>query len=106
LVDPRGYNLVTYTHFPHPVIEHLALPEVTLLGHSHGGFVAQRCALDHPDRVTSLILYDAPPVTGDDYFHDYWGEGPVFDVREELPAITCPCGRGQGYARYAPETRA
>ncbi|MFI2364587.1 alpha/beta fold hydrolase [Promicromonospora sp. NPDC019610] len=163
LDDPRGYNLATYTHFLHAVVEHLRLPRVMVLGHSHGGFVAQRYALDHPDRVASLVLYDTSPVTGDDfwqtavgnmerfadrhlaehpevagyvaaltgrpepsddegatevlrrisptYFHDYWGhesdfaagrdalrmyaapawgEGPAFDVREELPAITAP----------------
>ncbi|WP_036962259.1 alpha/beta fold hydrolase [Promicromonospora kroppenstedtii] len=163
LADPRGYNLGLYTHFLHAIVEHLDLPEVMVLGHSHGGFVAQRYALDHPDRVASLILYDTSPVTGevfwsaavenmeryarrhvadhpevasyvagltgetapsDDegatevlrrispaYFHDYWGheaeftagrqalrmyaapawgEGPAFDVREELHTITAP----------------
>ncbi|WP_225859371.1 alpha/beta fold hydrolase [Streptomyces albicerus] len=163
LPDPRAYNLATYTHFLHAVIEHLALPEVALLGHSHGGFVAQRYALDHPERVVSLVLYDTSPVTGEDfwsvavanmerfaqrhvvehpeaatyvaglttridqltdddatavlrsispaYFFDYWGreeefgparaalrmyaapsrgEGPPFDVREELPDVTSP----------------
>ena len=163
LNDPRDYNLPTYTHFLHAVIEHLASPNVVLLGHSHGGFVAQRYTLDYPDRVASLILYDTSPVTGEDfwsaavtnmerfardhaaehpevttyvaglttrldrdddegatavlrtitpaYIHDYWGreadfiagreslhmyaapawgEGPAFDVRRELPAITAP----------------
>ncbi len=68
LPDPRAYNLATYTHFLHAVIEHLALPEVALLGHSHGGFVAQRYALDHPERVGSLVLYDTSPVTGEDFW--------------------------------------
>lgn len=163
LADPRGYDLGLYTHFLHAVIEHLDLPGVMVLGHSHGGFVAQRYALDHPDRVASLILYDTSPVTGDvfwsdavanmerfaqrhvadhpevagyvaaltgrtapdddagatevlrrimpAYVHDYWGrepafadgrqalhmysapawgEGPAFDVRAELPAVTAP----------------
>lgn len=163
LADPRGYNLDLYTQFLHAIVEHLDLPEVMVLGHSHGGFVAQRYALDHPDRVASLVLYDTSPVTGevfwsaavenmeqyarrhvadhpevatyvagltgqtapsDDegatevlrrispaYFHDYWGheadfaagrqalrmyaapawgEGPAFDVREELPALSMP----------------
>jgi proline iminopeptidase len=62
LSDPRDYNPSTYTHFLHAVIEHLALPQIMVLGHSHGGFVAQRYALDHPDRVASLILYDTSPV--------------------------------------------
>lgn len=68
LPDAREYNLATYTRFLHAVIEHLALPEVALLGHSHGGFVAQRYALDHPEHVASLILYDTSPVTGDDFW--------------------------------------
>jgi proline iminopeptidase len=163
LPDPRAYNLATYTHFLHAVIEHLAVPAVALLGHSHGGFVAQRYALDHPERVASLVLYDTSPVTDgnfwsaaaadmelfvqrhvaehpevasyptqlrtsfaqltdDDasavlrsflpaYFFDYWGreaefgparqalrayaapargEGPPFDVRDELSALEVP----------------
>lgn len=163
LPDPRAYNLATYTHFLHAVVEHIELPGIALLGHSHGGFVAQRYALDHPERVASLILYDTSPVTGGDfwsaavtgmerfaqhhvaehpevatyvaglttpldrltdvgatavlrsiapaYFFDYWGreeefgparealrmyaapsqgEGPPFDVREQLSGVSAP----------------
>src|SRR3954470_9826385 len=49
LADPRDYRLDTYAGFVHGVVEHLGLPKVFLLGHSHGGFVAQRYALDHAD---------------------------------------------------------
>ncbi|MFD9287562.1 alpha/beta fold hydrolase [Streptomyces sp. NPDC060030] len=163
LPDPREYTLGTYTYFLHALISHLGRPGVALLGHSHGGFIAQEYALQHPEQVTSLILYDTSPVTGKDfwasavaemedfaqrhvvehpevsdyvaslstplgdlddeaatavtrqimpaYFFDYWGreaefaagrdslrmyaapnrgEGPPFDVREQLPAITAP----------------
>lgn len=163
LADPAGYDLALYTRFLHAVVEDLGLPEVIVLGHSHGGFVAQRYALDHPDRVAALVLYDTSPVTGDAfwsaavagmerfaerhaadhpevaryvagltgrsapdddegatevlrlitpaYFHDYWGheavfaagrqalrmsaapawgEGPAFDVRDDLPRVTAP----------------
>ena len=68
LPDAREYNLATYVHFLNAVIEHLALPEVVLLGHSHGGFVAQRYALDRPERVASLILYDTSPVTDEGFW--------------------------------------
>ncbi|MEU3188615.1 alpha/beta hydrolase [Streptomyces sp. NPDC006923] len=68
LADPRDYNMATYTHFLHALVERLAQPRVSLLGHSHGGFVVQQYALDHPDRVASLILYDTSPVTDESFW--------------------------------------
>ncbi|WP_328885781.1 alpha/beta fold hydrolase [Streptomyces sp. NBC_00316] len=41
LTAPHDYTLATYTHFLHAVIDHLALPKITLIGHSHGGCVAR-----------------------------------------------------------------
>ncbi|ROQ60135.1 proline iminopeptidase [Streptomyces sp. 840.1] len=70
LADARQYNIATYTHFLHTVVERLSLTSFTLLGHSHGGFVAQRYALDHPERLASLILYDSSPRTGE----SFWAE--------------------------------
>ncbi|WP_369226941.1 alpha/beta fold hydrolase [Streptomyces sp. R39] len=68
LPDPRDYTVATYTHFLHSVVEHLGLPQVTLLGHSHGGFVAQQYALDHPGRLAALVLYDTSPVADDQFW--------------------------------------
>ncbi|WP_232249396.1 MULTISPECIES: alpha/beta fold hydrolase [unclassified Streptomyces] len=58
LPDPRDYTVATYAHFLHAVVQHLNVPRFALLGHSHGGFVAQRYVLDHPAQVTALVLYD------------------------------------------------
>ncbi|WP_454315294.1 alpha/beta fold hydrolase [Streptomyces phaeoluteigriseus] len=68
LPDPRDYTVATYTHFLHSVIEHLDVPRVTLLGHSHGGFVAQQYAIDHAARLTGLILYDTSPVADEEFW--------------------------------------
>ncbi|MEE6263268.1 alpha/beta hydrolase [Plantactinospora sonchi] len=68
LADPREYRLETYARFVHGVVEELGTPKVYLLGHSHGGFVVQRYALAHPDRVAGLVLYDTSPVTGPDFW--------------------------------------
>ncbi|MBE1490673.1 alpha/beta fold hydrolase [Plantactinospora soyae] len=70
LADRREYRLGTYVDFLHAVVRALGLPQVHLLGHSHGGFVVQRYALTYPDRVAGLVLYDTSPVTG----ADFWAE--------------------------------
>ncbi|MEU4397710.1 alpha/beta fold hydrolase [Micromonospora orduensis] len=64
------YRLDTYVRFLDAVVDHLGEPRVYLLGHSHGGFVVQRYALAHPDRVAGLALYDTSPVTG----AEFWAE--------------------------------
>jgi proline iminopeptidase len=69
LARPQDYRVDTYARFLHGVIEHLGAPRVFLLGHSHGGFVAQRYALTHPDRLAGLILFDTSPVTGEEFWN-------------------------------------
>lgn len=64
---PHGYTRARYSRFLSALIEHLGVPEVFLLGHSHGGFVAQYHALHHPDRIAGVILYDSAPVTGPEH---------------------------------------
>ncbi|GAA3467414.1 alpha/beta fold hydrolase [Nonomuraea roseola] len=68
LPRPHDYRIDVYAGFLHGVIEHLAAPSVYLLGHSHGGFVAQRYALSHPSRLAGLILFDTSPVTGEEFW--------------------------------------
>ncbi len=60
----------TYVDFVHALVEHLGVPQVHLLGHSHGGFVAIRYAVRHPDRVAGLLLYSTSPETTDAFWHD------------------------------------
>lgn len=40
------------------LLDCMELPSIDLLGHSFGGMIAMRAALDHPDRIRSLILMD------------------------------------------------
>ncbi|MFD7284643.1 alpha/beta fold hydrolase [Streptomyces sp. NPDC059863] len=64
---PHGYTRPRYSRFLGALIEHLGVPEVRLLGHSHGGFVAQYHALRHPERIAGVILYDSAPLTGPEH---------------------------------------
>jgi proline-specific peptidase len=61
---PDGYSLDRYVSFVDALLDHLDVPQVHLLGHSHGGFVAQRYAITHPDRLAGLVLYDTAPAAG------------------------------------------
>ncbi|AII51585.1 alpha/beta fold hydrolase [Hymenobacter sp. APR13] len=48
------------------LFDHLGLgPDTTLMGHSMGGKVAMRFALDHPDRLARLIVVDIAPRLSD-----------------------------------------
>ena len=70
---PHGYTVDTYTSFMRGVIDHLAVPEAYILGHSFGGLIAASFALAEPERVSGLILY-ASEVTN----------GPEFDYEADL----------------------
>lgn len=70
LEDPSGYTLDRYVRQVDSLLEHLRLEKIYMLGHSYGGFVAQRYALHHPDRLAGLILYDTSPTTTEDFSAD------------------------------------
>src|SRR5262245_25177392 len=51
-----GYS---YRHFSKDVrgfLDALAIPRAWIVGHSMGSMVAQRFAVDHPERVVGLVL--------------------------------------------------
>ncbi|WP_434739761.1 alpha/beta fold hydrolase [Micromonospora sp. SH-82] len=65
--DP-GYGLADLATDVIGLLDALALPRVDLVGASMGATVAQRVALDHPQRVRTLTLWagsPAPPGSGD-----------------------------------------
>ena len=70
LEDPKDYTLDRYGRHVDGLIEHLGLEKAYLLGHSHGGFVAQRYALRYPGRLAGMILYDTSPTTTEDFYDD------------------------------------
>jgi len=44
------------------LMDQLRLEQATLVGHSMGGKIAMQLALQHPDRVTKLVVADIAPV--------------------------------------------
>lgn len=61
---PNGYSVARYSEQVEALLSTLDLDKVLLLGHSHGGFVAQNLALRDPARLAGLLLYASSPVTG------------------------------------------
>lgn len=54
--DSRAYQIDDYVDDVEAVREHLGLERIMLLGHSHGGAVAQAYAAKHAGRVRKLVL--------------------------------------------------
>lgn len=54
--DPRGYAIEDYVADLDEFRAHLGLDRMLLLGHSHGGVVAQAYASRHPERVERVVL--------------------------------------------------
>jgi pimeloyl-ACP methyl ester carboxylesterase len=88
---PNGYTRQFYADALDRLIDHLGQSRVYLLGHSYGGFVAQRYALDHPDRLTGLILYESAPLTGPEHGAEAAGRIQEFVARNadnpEVPGV-------------------
>jgi pimeloyl-ACP methyl ester carboxylesterase len=52
------------------LLDHLEIPEATLVGHSMGGQAATDFALEYPEKVSELILI-APSLSGFNYSKEY-----------------------------------
>ncbi|RAY14030.1 alpha/beta hydrolase [Actinomadura craniellae] len=88
---PNGYTRQRYTRSLVGLLDRLSLPRVFLLGHSHGGFVAQHFALHHPDRLSGLVLYGSAPVTGPEHVAESAARVAEFarrnEARPDLPRV-------------------
>jgi len=89
LDDPNGYTIERYVKDVEGLRAVLDLGRFVLLGHSHGGFVAQAYALAHPSRLRGLILYDTTPTTGPVWQRDVeanlsWFEGEPWFAEAKL----------------------
>lgn len=57
---PDGhYGMAMYTHFVTQLMDQLGVRQAIVAGNSFGGYVAWKLAVDHPERVSKLILVDA-----------------------------------------------
>lgn len=55
---PEDYSLELMAEDAYGLLQHLAIDECCLIGHSMGGMVAQHLVLTHPELVRALVLVD------------------------------------------------
>ena len=84
--DPATYSLDRLARDVEAVADAVGAARFRLLGHSMGGMVARRVALDHPDRVDALVLMSTaagPPAGLDPDVVDF-GAALALDNWDEL----------------------
>jgi pimeloyl-ACP methyl ester carboxylesterase len=55
---PAPYGMAAYARDMLAVLDHFGLERAVLVGHSLGGYAVARFAVDHPERVRSVVLVD------------------------------------------------
>lgn len=63
---PEGYAIADLAADAAALLDSAEVGAATVVGHSMGSLVAQQLALDHPERVTRLVLVGATPRIGPD----------------------------------------
>jgi pimeloyl-ACP methyl ester carboxylesterase/tetratricopeptide (TPR) repeat protein len=57
------YRVTDFVDDAVALLDALGLPRATVVGHSMGSFIAQRIAIDHPERVNRLVLVGSGATT-------------------------------------------
>ena len=58
---PDTYRYTDFSADVAALLDALEIPSAVIVGHSMGSLVAQRFAIDHPERTTGLVLLGAAP---------------------------------------------
>jgi proline iminopeptidase len=67
LAEPEKYSMARDVAMLEAVRTKLGLAKWCVIGHSYGGFVALRYAIEHPAQTTGLLLYSTSPSTGPEW---------------------------------------
>lgn len=87
-----GHNIETLAADAQAFVTALELRQLHVVGHSLGGAIALQLALDHPERVLSLMLVAPPPAEGrsvvrrEDWFSH--SVSRLFDISSEASVVT------------------
>jgi proline iminopeptidase len=67
LAEQEKYSIARDVAMLEAVRRKLGLAKWCVIGHSYGGFVALRYALEHPAQTSGLLLYSTSPSTGPEW---------------------------------------
>jgi len=85
-VDIDWYSYDRHVELVSPLFEDLDLRDATVVVHDWGGPIGLRLAVDHPDRVSRIVLLDIGLFTGDQPMSEAWHRFRDFVERtEDLP---------------------
>ena len=71
-IDLDWYSYDRHVEAIAPLIEQLDLREATMVVHDWGGPIGLRLAVEHPDRVSRIVIMETGPFTGHQRMSDAW----------------------------------
>ncbi|RWK95514.1 MAG: alpha/beta hydrolase [Mesorhizobium sp.] len=86
----EGYTPRDFASDAVALLDRLGIGRAVIAGHSMGSFVAQRIAIDYPDRVAGLVLEGSFPATA--------GNAAVDELWREVEHFTDPIERDFAFA--------
>ena len=99
-VDIDWYSYDAHAASVAPLLEELDVRDGTVVVHDWGGPIGLRLAVEHPDRITRLVLLDTGLFTGHQKMNDAWLEFRDFVARtEDIPVgllVRRACKRDPG----------
>jgi haloalkane dehalogenase len=85
-MDPDWYSYDRHVAVGATLLEELDLRDATFVVHDWGGPIGLRLAVEHPERVSRLVIMDTGLFTGEQRMSDAWEAFRAFVERtEELP---------------------
>ena len=85
-MDEHWYSYERHAAALTSLVEHLDLRDATFVLHDWGGPIGLRVAVEHPERVSRLVLMDTGLFTGEQHMSDAWHRFADFVERvDELP---------------------
>ncbi len=101
LTEPGQYHLATLAEDAAALIDHLALSRADVIGYSMGGRIGVTLALDHPDKVRSLVIGGM----GLALVEGIGGEDDIVAALEAESVAAVKSAVGRGYRMFAERTK-